>query len=111
MRSTRYRRSAVLHDAAEYVIGDLITPFKTAVGPDYKVLAKRLMTAIRLRFGLPAREAEDLTALIKLADPLPAYLDAPNPPGFSSPKARRLLGPRKRFDASVLAPRPPPTPH
>src|SRR3546814_3341251 len=51
--------AAVLHDAAEYVIGDLITPFKSAVGPDYKVLEKRLMTAIRLRFGLPARERSE----------------------------------------------------
>ena len=58
----------MLHDAAEYVIGDLITPFKSAVGVDYKALEERLMTAIRLRFGLPAREPEELKRLIKRAD-------------------------------------------
>src|SRR3546814_14928343 len=97
MRSTRYRRSAVLNDAAEYVIGDLITPFKSAVGPDYKVLEKRLMTAIRLRFGLPAREAEDLTSLIKRADRIAAYLEATQLAGFSSTASRRLFGHSKRF--------------
>ena len=65
--------SAVLHDAAEYVIGDLITPFKTAVGVDYKALEERLMAAIRLRFGLPARESAELKQLIKRADRIAAF--------------------------------------
>jgi 5'-nucleotidase len=101
------RLSAVLHDAAEYVIGDLITPFKSAVGPDYKVLEKRLMTAIRLRFGLAPEEPEDLKTLIKRADRIAAYLEATQLAGFSLSEARRLFGHSKRFDGIALAPWPP----
>jgi len=97
----------VLHDAAEYVIGDLITPFKYAIGSDYKVLEKRLMTAIRLRFGLPAREPEDLSQLIKRADRIAAYLEATQLAGFSASEARRLFGHSKRFDDITLVPWPP----
>ncbi len=96
--------SAVLHDAAEYVIGDLITPFKTAVGVDYKALELRLMTAIRLRFGLPPREPEDLAKLIKRADRVAAYLEATQLAGFSHSEARRLFGHTRRFDDIVLTP-------
>jgi uncharacterized protein len=96
--------SAVLHDAAEYVIGDLITPFKTAVGADYKALENRLMTAIRLRFGLPAREAEQLTRLIKRADRIAAYLEATQLAGFAPAEARRLFGHTRRFDGIDLVP-------
>lgn len=98
------RLSAVLHDAAEYVIGDLITPFKSAVGVDYKALEARLMTAIRLRFGLPALEPEDLKLLIKRADRIAAYLEATQLAGFSSSEARRLFGHHKRFDQIELKP-------
>ena len=96
--------SAVLHDAAEYVIGDLITPFKAAVGVDYKALEERLMTAIRLRFGLPARENEDLQKLIKRADRIAAYLEATQLAGFSQNEARRLFGHSRRFDDIELKP-------
>ena len=96
--------SAVLHDAAEYVIGDLITPFKAAVGVDYKALELRLMTAIRLRFGLSAREPEDLQKLIKRADRIAAYLEATQLAGFSHSEARRLFGHHKRFDDIALRP-------
>lgn len=99
--------AAVLHDAAEYVIGDLITPFKSAVGPDYKILEKRLMTAIRLRFGLPARESEALETLIKRADRIAAYLEATQLAGFSAGEARRLFGHSKRFDDIALIAWPP----
>src|SRR3546814_20750089 len=64
------------------------------------------MTAIRLRFGLPAREAEDLTSLIKRADRIAAYLEATQLAGFSSTEASRLFGHSKRFDDFVLAPWP-----
>ncbi|MEO3431221.1 HD family hydrolase [Pelagibius sp. CAU 1746] len=98
--------SAVLHDAAEYVIGDLITPFKSAVGVDYKALEARLMTAVRLRFGLPAQEPEDLKTLIKRADRIAAYLEATQLAGFSPSEARRLFGHHKRFDGIALKPWP-----
>lgn len=96
--------SVVLHDAAEYVIGDLITPFKAAVGVDYKALEARLMTAIRLRFGLSARESEELKRLIKRADRIAAYLEATQLAGFSHSEARRLFGHFKRFDTIELHP-------
>jgi len=98
------RLSAVLHDAAEYVIGDLITPFKAAVGVDYKALESRLMTAIRLRFGLAAEEPGSLKDLIKRADRIAAYLEATQLAGFSPSEARRLFGHHKRFDAFELHP-------
>lgn len=99
--------SAVLHDAAEYVIGDLITPFKAAVGVDYKALEARLMTAVRLRFGLPAQEPEEVKKLIKRADRIAAYLEATQLAGFSPSEARRLFGHHKRFDDIALKPWPP----
>jgi len=98
--------SAVLHDAAEYVIGDLITPFKSAVGVDYKALETRLMTAVRLRFGLPGAEPEDLRKLIKRADRIAAYLEATQLAGFSASEARRLFGHHKQFDDITLTPWP-----
>ncbi|HMA13441.1 MAG: hydrolase [Bacteroidota bacterium] len=101
------RLCTVLHDAAEYVIGDLITPFKSAVGPEYKVLEKRLMTAIRLHFGLPAQQPEALTILIKRADRIAAYLEATQLAGFATAEARRLFGHSKRFDDIALTPWPP----
>ena len=33
----RWQLAALLHDAPEYVIGDLISPFKAAIGVDYKL--------------------------------------------------------------------------
>ena len=86
------------------MIGDLITPFKAAVGVDYKALELRLMTAIRLRFGLPAREPEDLTKLIKRADRIAAYLEATQLAGFSQSEARRLFGHSKKFNDIKLQP-------
>ena len=50
----RWRLAALLHDAPEYVIGDMISPVKAAVGPGYKELDIRLTAAIHIRFGLPA---------------------------------------------------------
>src|SRR5215510_14392070 len=67
------RLAALLHDAAEYVIGDLISPFKAAVGLDYKTLENKLLAAIHVRFGLPATLPEDTTTLIKRADRIAAY--------------------------------------
>ena len=62
------RLACLLHDAAEYVIGDMISPFKAALGGDYKVIEKRLMAAVHLRFELPARLSDNLAAEIKQAD-------------------------------------------
>jgi 5'-deoxynucleotidase YfbR-like HD superfamily hydrolase len=71
-----FRLAALLHDAAEYVVGDLISPFKAAVGLDYKTLENRLSRSIHLRFGLPPESSAADVKLIKRADhyltPLPA---------------------------------------
>jgi len=88
----RYRLAAMLHDAPEYVIGDMISPFKAVLGGDYKVVELRLLAAIHIRFGLPAKLAPDITAQIKNADRGAAYLEATMLAGFSEAEARRLFG-------------------
>jgi 5'-deoxynucleotidase YfbR-like HD superfamily hydrolase len=90
------RLMALLHDAPEYVIGDLISPFKAAVGLDYKVMENRLQAAIHLRFGLSAIVPPSLKTLFKKADHLSAYYEATQLAGFEEAEARRLLGRRPR---------------
>ncbi|MET0676509.1 MAG: HD family hydrolase [Bradyrhizobium sp.] len=88
----RYRLVAMLHDAPEYVIGDMISPFKAVLGGEYKVVEKRLLSAIHIRFGLPADVAEEVTKAIKAADRGAAYLEAIHLAGFSEAEAKRLFG-------------------
>jgi uncharacterized protein len=88
----RVRLAALLHDAPEYVIGDMISPFKTVLGGDYKAVEKRLLSAIHIRFGLPAVLADDITQQIKAADRGAAYLEATELAGFAQAEARRLFG-------------------
>jgi len=92
-RLDRGRRLAVLlHDAPEYVIGDMISPFKAVIGDAYKAVERRLLTAIHLRFGLPAQSAPELDDLIKAADRAAAYLEATRFAGFEAAEARRFFG-------------------
>jgi uncharacterized protein len=92
-RLDRSRRLAVLlHDAPEYVIGDMISPFKTVIGGDYKAVEHRLLTAIHQRFGLPPRCAPELEALIKASDRGAAFLEATRLAGFEAAEARRFFG-------------------
>ena len=92
-RLDRSRRLAVLlHDAPEYVIGDMISPFKAVIGDAYKAVEQRLLTAIHLRFGLPAKSPGELDALIKSADRAAAYLEATRLAGFGAAEARRFFG-------------------
>jgi 5'-deoxynucleotidase YfbR-like HD superfamily hydrolase len=86
------RLAALLHDAAEYVIGDLISPFKAAVGLDYKAFENRLMGAIHVRFGLRARLPSETEALIKRADQIAAYFEATQLAGFTEKEARKFFG-------------------
>jgi uncharacterized protein len=88
----RLRLSALLHDAPEYVIGDMISPFKAVLGGDYKAVEKRLLAAIHLRFGLPPVLANEITQQIKDADRGAAYLEATELAGFAPTEARRLFG-------------------
>lgn len=95
------RRAVLLHDAPEYVVGDMISPFKTVIGDSYKAVERRLLAAIHLRFGLPAKLTEQLTALIKAADRSAAYLEATRLAGFQQDEARRFFGPPPRFSAAI----------
>src|SRR5215470_16971215 len=89
-RLTREARlMALLHDAPEYVIGDLISPFKSAVGIDYKDFELRLLAAIHTRFGLPAPAPPALLGLFKRADRRAAYFEATQLAGFSPAEAKR----------------------
>ncbi|HEY1747265.1 MAG TPA: HD family hydrolase [Xanthobacteraceae bacterium] len=99
-RLDRGRRLAVLlHDAPEYVIGDMISPFKVVIGDAYKAVERRLLEAIHRRFGLPAPSPPELEALIKTADRGAACLEATRLAGFDAKEAQRFFG-----RAPVLAP-------
>ncbi len=87
-----YRLAALLHDAPEFVIGDLISPFKTAIGLDYKAFEIRILGAIHTRFGLPAVLPADVAAAIKAADRIAAYYEATRLAGFSEDEARLYFG-------------------
>jgi len=87
-----YRLAALLHDAPEYVIGDMISPFKAVLGGDYKTVEKRLLSAIHIRFGLPALLSPEIERQIKAADRGAAYLEATEIAGFAPTEARRLFG-------------------
>ncbi len=88
----RWRLAALLHDAPEYVIGDMISPVKASVGPDYGLLDERLAAAVHLRFGLPAALPKTVKARIKRADKISAWLEATQIAGFSPAEANRLFG-------------------
>ena len=84
--------AVLLHDAPEYVIGDMISPFKAVIGDAYKAVEKRLLGAIHIRFGLPPVLADEVTQQIKAADRGAAYLEATELAGFSDAEAKRLFG-------------------
>src|SRR5258708_12184656 len=86
------RLMALLHDGPAYVVGDLISPFKAAVGIDYKDFELKLLSAIHLRFGLSAQTPTDLRVAIKKADAYAAYFEATQLAGFSAEEARRYFG-------------------
>ncbi|PWE31773.1 hypothetical protein C4N9_01865 [Pararhodobacter marinus] len=104
----RWRLAALLHDAPEYVIGDMISPVKAAVGPGYGTLDARLTTAIHLRFGLPSALPKTIKARIKRADTLSAWLEATQIAGFSQDEANRIFGrPGDAVEGIRITPRPP----
>jgi hypothetical protein len=97
----RGRIAVLLHDAPEYVIGDMISPFKVVIGDSYKSVEKRLLGAIHLRFGLPAKLPETLQTLIKTADRCAAYLEATRLAGFEEAEARQFFGQPPKFSAAT----------
>jgi 5'-deoxynucleotidase YfbR-like HD superfamily hydrolase len=86
------RLAVLLHDAPEYVIGDMISPFKAVIGDSYKAVEARLLAAIHVRFGLPAVLPAALTSLIKAADRSAAFFEATRLAGFDVTEARRFFG-------------------
>jgi len=88
----RWRLAALLHDAAEYVIGDMISPFKAALGINYREFEDRLETAIHLRFGLPPTLSQEVKRKIKRADHICAYFEATQIAGFSHDESVEFFG-------------------
>ena len=90
--AARWRLAALLHDAPEYVIGDMISPVKAAVGASYGELDLRLTAAVHLRFGLPASLPAEIKKAIKRADRISAWMEAVQIAGFRRDEADRLFG-------------------
>ena len=88
----RWRLAALLHDGPEFVIGDMISPFKSALGDTYRTIEKRLQRAIHLRFGLPADLPESIEKAIKRADRASAFFEATQLAGFDAAEANQLFG-------------------
>ncbi len=88
----KWRLAALLHDGPEFVIGDMISPFKAQLGERYKVIERRLQQAIHLRFGLPADLPETVEKTIKRADRASAFFEATQLAGFDFAEARKFFG-------------------
>ncbi|RLQ87596.1 YfbR-like 5'-deoxynucleotidase [Notoacmeibacter ruber] len=100
--SSELKLAAVLHDGPEYVIGDMISPFKAVVGGTYKVVENRLQEAIHLRFGLPAALPSDWKRCIKRADIIAAWHEAITLAGFSEREAAQTFSRPRGFDPTGL---------
>ena len=88
----RWRLAALLHDAPEYVIGDMISPFKAVIGESYKSVEARILAAIHMRFALPANTPASLTRLVKQADSVAAFIEATRIAGFDIAEAEQFFG-------------------
>ncbi len=97
----RGRLAVLLHDSAEYVISDMISPFKAVIGDSYKIVEHRLLAAIHLHFGLPAKLPDTLLKLIKAADRNAAYLESTHLAGFADAEARKFFGPPPKYSAAM----------
>ena len=96
---TKWLMAALLHDAPEYVIGDMISPVKAAVGPGYGALDDRLTAAIHIRFGLPAAIPVAIKKQIKKADKISAWMEATQIAGFTETEATKFFG---KPDAAIM---------
>ena len=86
------RLAVLLHDGAEYVVGDMITPLKAVIGDVYSVVEGRLRAAIHLRVGLPPEPSRELSRLIKRCDRVAAHYEATGLAGFSEAEADEVFG-------------------
>ncbi len=103
----KWRLAALLHDAAEYVIGDMISPFKAALGYDYQSFEARLETAIHMRFSLPLTTPPEIKALIKAADRACAFFEAVQLAGFAPGEALTIFGAPPKAYSLVIEPQSP----
>jgi 5'-deoxynucleotidase YfbR-like HD superfamily hydrolase len=97
----RARLAILLHDAPEYVIGDMISPFKAVIGDSYKAVEARLLAAIHLRFGLSPQRSKEIEQIVKAADRGAAFLEATRLAGFANAEARRFFGSPPAFSAAL----------
>jgi 5'-deoxynucleotidase YfbR-like HD superfamily hydrolase len=97
----KFRLAALLHDAPEYVVGDLISPFKAAMGLNYKSFEDRILRAIHIRFGLPPALPQGVLQLIKKSDKIAAYHEATQLAGFSVADARQYFGDPAALDVKL----------
>ena len=97
----RLALAILLHDAPEFVIGDMITPFKAVIGDAYKAVEQRLQAAIHLRFGLPPALPVDVRRVVKAADAGAAFLEATLLAGFATQEALGFFGPRPALPAKL----------
>jgi 5'-deoxynucleotidase YfbR-like HD superfamily hydrolase len=95
-----WRLAVLLHDAPEYVIGDMISPFKAVIGEAYKAVESRLQGAIHVRFGLPAEIPQPVKKLAKRADIICAYFEAVELAGFDDAEAARIFGRPRGFSVN-----------
>ena len=100
------RLTCLLHDASEYVIGDMISPFKAAMGGNYKAVEARIERAVNLRFGLPAETPARLHKRIKRCDIICAYFEAVQIAGFSEAEAKQFFIVPPKGVSVAIAPRP-----
>ncbi|MEL7028630.1 MAG: HD family hydrolase [Pseudomonadota bacterium] len=98
----KWRLAALLHDAPEYVIGDMISPFKAALGTGYREVEARLQRAIHRRFGLPEEPPRHVERTIKRADQICAYYEAVQIAGFSPDEARTFFGDPRGIEPIVI---------
>ncbi|NOX95936.1 MAG: HD family hydrolase [Alphaproteobacteria bacterium] len=87
----KWRLAALLHDAPEFVIGDMISPFKAQLGSQYKIIEQRLQRAVHLRYGLPPDLPDSIEKTIKRADHASAFFEATQLAGFDHGEARKLF--------------------
>ncbi|MFN3349505.1 YfbR-like 5'-deoxynucleotidase [Pseudorhodoplanes sp.] len=98
----KLRLAIMLHDAPEYVIGDMITPFKAVIGDSYKAVEQRLLAAIHLRFGLPPSLTAAQEKTIKQADRAAAYLEATKLAGFAEDEAKKFFGQPPKLSPALI---------
>jgi len=99
----KWRLAALLHDAPEFVIGDMISPFKAALGLNYREFEDRLEAAVHIRFGLPPKVPAPIKTLLKQADRASAYFEATQLAGFTAAESLSLFGrPPKDFHLTVV---------